>query len=918
MCDVLTLCFGFIAQFSVRSVHGLANIFLTGLPAYITDNFSVSPKQQQRAEITSQQQTAPHSSTTSNVEKDNLSPVRALAATNISPVFPKPQTVALNKDTLTAQQNSKQDATLAQSNHQKEHIPTPMIPVVPVLPPSRKASLVKPETKSDTSTENRASVSRSPTTATAVSKVDVEPSAKVSLVVERNDRSTESLSDATKEEQQSDKGQDGADSNGAASNLPAIPVVNTVTKVKKPTSTSVNDAKEKTTQSHNTLAERMPETETKTSSPKSMKHEDSVKVEPLGQPEPKRPVLRTLQITSEMIAQSEAHAPTSAATEKSASLSIAAHNRHISRQASVSVSRPSTPAASERLASRDVSRASSPPLSLVGSAPVKSKTKSQAKKDRKNKAEELSEPVPDVAAPVTLAQQNVAPIVARQKKQKKAKSSTKTANTFKLAKDDAASVSTENIQNQSEQPEDNQLITAGSTLVLPDDSFTTSQQQDISHVSSPTVDNEPAESRPPYTLRDFLNAAAEPSTLHTDAGARREDTHRLLTGNMSSMRQILNEMIENKEIAKDHPLLNPPPFSSSAYKLTPDQRKGQAYLDGNGYTSSDAFGMVYLPNKEKKALYNGHAVSVADSGDRADDILKRCLITPSGWVLRHLSRDESEKVLDLEERRASYAELYGDLGFMDDLGRLEEDDYCNLEGGFEELSRRGEAHGICWIISDDTATRRYASGHRDSHGLDDDYGLGDMPVDLESDDQFDDLDEEDDEEELNGEQMVLGADMNYDDDFYDEGLDDNYTFAQPPTQPIASLPPLPDMSGITGWENAYNVPFPTRPEPHGMYSSLTSPNAMPYRARATDMNPPSMLPPPSQLAQASRPAVPPMHRNLARDIFTLRSMEIEQLEKTIKERGREVEASRKEIEKVDKQLNKKNKDMAKTREHLRG
>ena len=75
--------------------------------------------------------------------------------------------------------------------------------------------------------------------------------------------------------------------------------------------------------------------------------------------------------------------------------------------------------------SEGVSRASSPPPSIVGSAPERTKTKNQLKKERKEKSkssqsQKLVEPaqIPEVATapPVT---EPVAPIVARQKKQKK-------------------------------------------------------------------------------------------------------------------------------------------------------------------------------------------------------------------------------------------------------------------------------------------------------------------------------------------------------------------------------------------------------------------------------------------------------------------------------------------------------------------
>ncbi|KAI1612758.1 CCR4-NOT transcription complex, subunit 4 [Exophiala viscosa] len=177
----------------------------------------------------------------------------------------------------------------------------------------------------------------------------------------------------------------------------------------------------------------------------------------------------------------------------------------------------------------------------------------------------------------------------------------------------------------------------------------------------------------PYTLRDLYNEAGKTAGNGDSSSA----IQKLLSEHVSPMTKIISSMIQSGDLSKDHPWLNPPSFHSAGYKLPPDSRRGQEYLDGNGYSANDAFGYIYLPLKEKQALKEGHA--------RKDDLLKRCLVTPNG-------ADESEKM---------YVEEFGDVGAMEGLGVLEQDDYTNLGGGMDRLSRHGERHGVVWVMGDD-------------------------------------------------------------------------------------------------------------------------------------------------------------------------------------------------------------------------
>lgn len=681
--------------------------------------------------------------------------------------------------------------------------------------------------------------------------------------------------------------------------------------------------------------------------------------------ETKRPTLRTLNITSEMVEtlrRSESQAPLSTTTEKSTAFPTLSQIRQSSRQPSISVStnisRPSTPAASDRfgLFSQDVSRAGSPPPggSVVGSAPSRQKTKNQAKKDRREKAKKVTE-TPEAGSVIAAAAtpptaDEVGPIVARQKKQKKSKSAG-AANVTEPRKkpDDAASK--EEITKEKPQPKD--LVPPPSKKDA-DQVSATKEPEPLVVERSPTptpptpTPASPEQTPVSYTLRDFYTDASKIHSLYqedeqiSDEQITTEIQDRLAS-NVSAFPKLLSEMVASGDLAKDHPLFNPPPFTSAPYKLPSDNRKGQAYLDGNNYSCNDVFGMIYLPQKEKKALYHGHAVSIADpvlpptnngnATEPKEDLLRRCLITPTGWVLRHLSRDESEKLLDLEERRQMYLEEFGDLGRMDKLGALEENDYVNLEGGFDEISRFGDRHGVCWVMDQDNGRggRRQASRTND-----DDYGLGEMPIDADDfdgeEDRYDDPEDEDDEdideEELDGEDLIQR--IVAEDERYDEEEDDDLgSFANLTTDPNMSmtLPPLPpsmmmNMNMGMPTSGNWNDTYPQRTS-HTMYGSLNTPNAsgLPYTSTGHGYATDEMLPPTSELPvprASTSNTLPPIrqgHGHGSQDgpRVNLRAMSEEELSRRVKEKQKEMESARREAERIEKLMGRKGKELGRWR-----
>ncbi|RMD44036.1 hypothetical protein DV735_g1116, partial [Chaetothyriales sp. CBS 134920] len=409
------------------------------------------------------------------------------------------------------------------------------------------------------------------------------------------------------------------------------------------------------------------------------------------------PKARTLRVTTSgsTFCRPIEQPPHSATTERSVPASLPPHHplKSSSRQPSVSSiskhllesathSRPSTPAMSEMLISEGVSRAGSPPASIIGSAPERTKTKSQLKKERREKAK-AEQKVADgtsssnsVATPPVV--EEVGPIVSRQKKQKKTATETKAT---AAAADNQPKVA----KTKAKQQEDSKEAE-------------TSQPSTPAEPSSQEVEPEAEEPKEPFTLHD-LYAALPPN--HTSA-----DIQQLLQAHTSPMSRILSSLINSGDLTKDHPWFNPPSFNSPAYKLPPDNRKGQAYLDAHGYTPTSAFGYVYLPLRERRALERGSAVGVAGNSlpppsnnanqPPYESLVHRTLITPNGVVYRHLTSAESEKLLELEERRDLCIEEFGeDIGGMHGLEvPLEADDFINLAGGMEELARRAGAQPV--------------------------------------------------------------------------------------------------------------------------------------------------------------------------------------------------------------------------------
>jgi hypothetical protein len=426
--------------------------------------------------------------------------------------------------------------------------------------------------------------------------------------------------------------------------------------------------------------------------------------------------------------------PASATTERSSAILPPSLDRHPSRRpsiSSISHTRSSTPAMSDAF-SFGASRASSPPPVIVGSAPERTKTKAQQRKDRKEKAKQSieSEHVSGATTPIVV--EEVAPIISRQKKQKRrVESSADSGFPSQASEDTEKSLTANKKKGDSFVPtklRGSDADTKAPAKPKRQDSIKSSAPPTPREESkpSPLIHEPPA---PKWTLRDLYNYTAK----HPDA-----DVQALLNTHVSSTAEILSSLLTNNDIDMSNPLFNPPPLSS--YRLPADSRRGADYLDANGYTDSNPFGMLYLTQDKKRAIQNGHAVRISDASKPAD-LLRRAMVSPTGTVWRHLNEGEEERVLELEERRELYAEEYGGmgLGLMNRLTVLEEGDYMNLEGGMERLSRGGEACGVSWVMRDE----------EEEGDEDDEEDLGEEEYDDDEEEEDEDLTDDDEDLGLN-------------------------------------------------------------------------------------------------------------------------------------------------------------------------
>ncbi|KJF60176.1 CCR4-NOT core complex subunit Not4, variant 1 [Coccidioides immitis RS] len=335
-----------------------------------------------------------------------------------------------------------------------------------------------------------------------------------------------------------------------------------------------------------------------------------------------------------------------------------------SRRPSISsVSRPATPAeiSSEYdlYTSASASRANSPPPSRIGSAPVRAMSKNQAKKQRKLKAEQAEAKKEDELTSTPVEDTVQAPILGRKRKTKKPS---------KRATD-----STEDGQRASPGTNEDTQPKSGSTIV--------SKHVESGAKSSPTIEKveEKKEAYEPWRLNNTLEQ------LMVDSEALGVPIKDLFLERTSPLPTILAQLYQSGQLDLHvHALFNPPNLNQRVdMKCTAEDYE---YLKRP----------IELTEDHRKMLLRGEPVRI----NGGSDLLKhRCLITPKGCILRHLSAEEEDHYLDLEDSLASAI----DSGHEYPAFIVTEPDTTNRGGGLDALFATPEKFNIRWV--DDEASR---------------------------------------------------------------------------------------------------------------------------------------------------------------------------------------------------------------------
>ncbi|KFL60112.1 uncharacterized protein TERG_11512 [Trichophyton rubrum CBS 118892] len=330
-----------------------------------------------------------------------------------------------------------------------------------------------------------------------------------------------------------------------------------------------------------------------------------------------------------------------------------------------SVSRPTTPVGSEYDAqtSASVSRANSPPPSRIGSAPVRTVTKSQVKKDRKLKAKNAEAKKDEILLATSAANSETqAPIIGRKRKTKK---------TPKQPNSDVDANASDGEQKESSSND------AGKSQAEPEDPPSKSninQEEPKKQESKAPVESEPW--RENNTLQQMT----------MDAESKGVPVKDLFLERTAPLPTLLGQLQQHKDFdLNTHLLFNPPNLG---------QRTDMK-------CNADDYDMLQNPleltDEHRKQLLRGEPVRISN-GD-PDKLKHRALITPTGCILRHLSADEEDRYLALEKSLSSVLDViqnsYPSL-------LISEPDITNRGGGLDALFATPEKFNICWVDEDST------------------------------------------------------------------------------------------------------------------------------------------------------------------------------------------------------------------------
>ncbi|KAK2744330.1 transcriptional repressor general negative regulator of transcription subunit 4 [Onygenales sp. PD_40] len=376
-------------------------------------------------------------------------------------------------------------------------------------------------------------------------------------------------------------------------------------------------------------------------------------------PAPRQPrVLRVVDTS-----KSEAVSSTSAAAQ-----STPAGKQRSRRPSLSSTSRPDTPthvdSEYDLHTSASVSRASSPPPSRVGSAPVRTITKSQLKKERKLKAKQ-AEVIEETLKSAAAEEPVQAPIIGRKRKTKKTPTpSAEQPATADPDIDQASSNTSKGTKTKAQNKQEASKDTKTSDKANKDDS------------PKEKVQSEPAAKKQNAEPWRANNTASQ---LMVDSEVSGVPVKDLFLERTAPLPLLLAQLHQSGDIdLNTHPLFNPPNLNQRTdLKCTADD-----------YDILKK--PIELAEEHRTQLLQGEPVRI--NGD--SDLLKyRCLITPGGCVLRHLSEEEENRYLELEK---SLVAAWESLQQYPPLN-VTEPDATNRGGGLDALFATPEKFNIRWI-----------------------------------------------------------------------------------------------------------------------------------------------------------------------------------------------------------------------------
>ena len=341
-------------------------------------------------------------------------------------------------------------------------------------------------------------------------------------------------------------------------------------------------------------------------------------------------------------------------------------NKARSRRPSVSsLSRPDTPgdigSEADLYTSASVSRANSPPASSrIGSAPVRSVTKSQAKKERRQKAKEAEIKKQEVT---TVEEPVQAPIIGRKRKTKKAPVTSHESST--AATDNNAAPG----KPDGELPSKTESKVEATKKAKPKDKMAETKPSPVEEKETPAQKAATEAWRARNTVEQMIN----------DSEATGVPIRDLFGERTSSLQALLAKLHKSGDLdLNNHPLFNPPNLS---------QRFDMK-------CNSDDYDLLKQPieltEEHRKTLLRGEPIRIHSDSNSLKD---RCLISPRGCVLHHLSPEEEDRYLALENSIAWAMDSFHEYPAVP----ITQPDLTNRGGDLDALFATPENFNVCWV-----------------------------------------------------------------------------------------------------------------------------------------------------------------------------------------------------------------------------